>query len=112
MNESSHAAVASEFEVHFESEANSIGEFAPDIKKSLSKHKTDSGDLRERSPKAYARGENRSLRRHLQIEEMSPNGLVTLLEGPDIDRARSNVVGYGQRFGVLCHIDGFQIAAA
>jgi hypothetical protein len=46
------------------------------------------------------------LRRHLQIEEMSPNGLVTLLEGPDIDRARSDVVGYGQRFGILCHIGG------
>ena len=31
----------------------------------------------------------------LQIEEMSANGLVTLLEGPDIDRARSNVIGHG-----------------
>lgn len=49
---------------------------------------------------------------NLQIEEMPPNGLVTLLEGPDIDRARSDVVGYGKCFGVLCHVDRFQIAAA
>ena len=49
---------------------------------------------------------------HLQVKEISPNGLVTLLEGPDVDRARSYIIGYGQRFSVLCHIDGFQIAAA
>ena len=52
---------------------------------------------RDMSSNAAPLGGSASLARALdsQIEEFSPNGLITLLEGPDIDRARSEVGGYG-----------------